>query len=456
MKRFLSISDQQDTKKSSVLVPDHNAQSPFFKPIIQAKLAVNQPGDSYEQEADAMADKVMNSGRNPSNQNYFFKPSSSNVQRKCASCEKEEKELHRKESSSGNITTPSQTENYIESLNSKGRNLTSSERDFFEPKFGRDFSDVRIHTDSQANKSAQSIQARAYTHGNNIVFANNQYEPSTDSGKKLLAHELTHVVQQNSVLQRKIIQRFPWPYPLHMNREVDENVTETISSAPAAFAAWNGTFNWQSRFRIQLNAMIGEIWLVMRLSSTAPKNLQRVWERAIYNKWSGNKYLKITIPGLTQGPCKFLIRVDLRWVADPAKAHYTITPKAPGDVCGAGIAGLGGTCSMTDWGTADNTDITHEFGHMIGNKEEYFTTDGQNFATGGKVGFRDPGGGVMNNPAERARLRHFNLLKHQVADMLRLKHSDVAVMFDDASIENCIADVGDFPQPASKQDMVAV
>ncbi|HWH63460.1 MAG TPA: DUF4157 domain-containing protein, partial [Ginsengibacter sp.] len=302
---------------------------------------------------------------------------------------------------------------------------------------------------------AENLHALAYTLGNNIVFANNQYEPSTDSGKKLLAHELTHVVQQKSVLQRKMIQRFPWPYPLHMRKEVDENVTETISNAPAAFGAWNGTFNWQSRFMIQLNAMIGQIWLVMRLSTTAPRNVQRAWERAIYNKWSGNKYLKIVIPGVTQGPCKFLVRVDLRWVTDPAKAHYTITPKAPGDLCG-GRAGVGGTCSMIDWGNADVTDITHEFGHMIGNKEEYFTTDGHNFATGGKVGFRDPGGGVMNNPAERAQLRHFNLLKEKVADMLRLKHSDVIVMFNDESIENCIADVGDFPQPAPNQEMAAV
>ena len=439
MSKFLSILKKEDAKKSSRRILDHDRRASFFKPVIQAKLVVNQPGDSYEQEAENMANKVMNDGTHSSSQNYFFKPSN----------------VRRKEPASGNIKPPTETENYIGSLNTKGRGLTQSERNFFEPKFGSDFSDVRIHTDEQANESAENLHALAYTLGNNIVFANNQYEPSTDSGKKLLAHELTHVVQQKSVLQRKMIQRFPWPYPLHMRKEVDENVTETISNAPAAFGAWNGTFNWQSRFMIQLNAMIGQIWLVMRLSTTAPRNVQRAWERAIYNKWSGNKYLKIVIPGVTQGPCKFLVRVDLRWVTDPAKAHYTITPKAPGDLCG-GRAGVGGTCSMIDWGNADVTDITHEFGHMIGNKEEYFTTDGHNFATGGKVGFRDPGGGVMNNPAERAQLRHFNLLKEKVADMLRLKHSDVIVMFNDESIENCIADVGDFPQPAPNQEMAAV
>ncbi len=71
-------------------------------------------------------------------------------------------------------------------------------------------------------------------------------------------------------------------------------------------------------------------------------------------------------------------------------------------------------------------DVTHEFGHMIGNAEEYFTTNGTNYATGGNAGFRDPGGGIMNNPAERAHRRHFNLFREQVAAMLGLSTSACA------------------------------
>ncbi len=91
-------------------------------------------------------------------------------------------------------------------LNSEGHPLDSSTRNFFEPRFGYDFSNVKVHTDSVAAKSAQSINALAYTSGNNIVFNNQQYSPNTDSGKKLLGHELTHVVQQqkiNSGVQKK-------------------------------------------------------------------------------------------------------------------------------------------------------------------------------------------------------------------------------------------------------------
>jgi hypothetical protein len=70
-------------------------------------------------------------------------------------------------------------------------------RAFFEPRFGKDFSQVRLHTDPQAAASAKSLNASAYTIGTDIAFASGHYAPGTDSGKRLLAHELTHVVQQN-------------------------------------------------------------------------------------------------------------------------------------------------------------------------------------------------------------------------------------------------------------------
>jgi hypothetical protein len=119
--------------------------------------------------------------------------------------------MQRKEINSEAQTTSAQTEEYINSL-SGGRPLSKDERSFFEPRMGYDFSGVRLHTDSIAAKSAQSVNALAYTSGNNIVFSNEQYSPDTDSGKRLLAHELTHVVQQNSgKVQPKLIQRDPPP-----------------------------------------------------------------------------------------------------------------------------------------------------------------------------------------------------------------------------------------------------
>ncbi|MBV9957038.1 MAG: DUF4157 domain-containing protein, partial [Acidobacteria bacterium] len=81
---------------------------------------------------------------------------------------------------------------------SAGQPLSAETRAFFEPRFGQDFSDVRVHTDAGAARSAQSVEAQAYTVGREIVFNEHQYRPHTEAGKSLLAHELVHVVQQRS------------------------------------------------------------------------------------------------------------------------------------------------------------------------------------------------------------------------------------------------------------------
>ncbi|SDP92468.1 protein of unknown function [Mucilaginibacter sp. OK268] len=167
------------------------------KSFFQPKLTVNQPNDVYEQEADAMADRVMRMAIPDHNENTFFKPVGDNIQRKCQHCEDEEK-LHRKETSADKVEGSYQLDNYVGSLGSSGQALPQSSRQFFEPRFGQDFSNVRLHTDSVAAKSAQSINALAYTTGNNIVFNSGQYSPESDGGKRLMAHELTHVVQQKN------------------------------------------------------------------------------------------------------------------------------------------------------------------------------------------------------------------------------------------------------------------
>jgi hypothetical protein len=86
-------------------------------------------------------------------------------------------------------------------LRSSGLALDAGERSFFESRFAHDFSHVRVHTDAKAAESARSVNATAYTVGADIVFANGQYAPHTRAGRQLLAHELTHVVQQRGRLQ---------------------------------------------------------------------------------------------------------------------------------------------------------------------------------------------------------------------------------------------------------------
>ena len=86
----------------------------------------------------------------------------------------------------------------IQSLQGGGRPLSETERSFFEPRFGADFSNVRVHSDTRAASVARSVNARAFTFGHNVVFGAGEYSPDASSGRKLFAHELTHVLQQCS------------------------------------------------------------------------------------------------------------------------------------------------------------------------------------------------------------------------------------------------------------------
>ena len=76
-----------------------------------------------------------------------------------------------------------------------------------EPRFGHDFSQVRVYNDTQAAKSVEAVNAQAYTLGRNVVFGEGRYEPGTSAGRRLIAHELTHVTQQheNRVIQSKLV-----------------------------------------------------------------------------------------------------------------------------------------------------------------------------------------------------------------------------------------------------------
>ncbi len=130
------------------------------------------------------------------------------VQRKCAACAsdhglcpdcaKEEEKIQAKEAPGQTPIVTPEMQTQIDSMRGGGQPLPESARTFFEPRFGRDFSRVRVHTNSHAAESANAVKARAYTVGRDIVFGAGQYVPVTSAGQRLLAHELTHVVQQNN------------------------------------------------------------------------------------------------------------------------------------------------------------------------------------------------------------------------------------------------------------------
>jgi hypothetical protein len=118
----------------------------------------------------------------------------------CGPCDKEKRELRRSA-----IDTRRLEEDVPKSvtrvLGSSGAPLDATVRRTLEPRFGHDFSSVRVHTSDEASRSASDVHARAWTVGNDIAFARGHYAPHTSNGLQLLAHELTHVVQQSSMPQ---------------------------------------------------------------------------------------------------------------------------------------------------------------------------------------------------------------------------------------------------------------
>ena len=146
--------------------------------IVHAKLEMTEPGDHDEREADAMARAVVSGGK---------------IARKISSGGR----------GSSGIAVSSQMESQLNHLQGDGRQMPESLRNMMERGFNRDFSQVRVHTDSEAAGLSSSIHAKAFTHGNDIYFNQGQFSPNTSEGQRLMAHELTHVAQGGGNVSRE-------------------------------------------------------------------------------------------------------------------------------------------------------------------------------------------------------------------------------------------------------------
>jgi hypothetical protein len=204
--------------------------------MIQAKLRIGQPNDKYEQEADRVAEQVMRMPEprlqrqvEPEEQEEetlqakrLTEQITPLVQRQVEPEEEEEEEavqtkladgmqMQRQEEPEEEEEEPIQTKQVstrasevtpnlasrIQSLKGGGQPLPRSVRAFFEPRFGHNFSQVRVHTDAEAAETARVLNAQAFTTGHNVIFGAGQYGPGTSTGNRLLSHELTHVIQQS-------------------------------------------------------------------------------------------------------------------------------------------------------------------------------------------------------------------------------------------------------------------
>lgn len=188
-----------------------------ISPLLQAKLSIGQPGDKYEQEADQVASQVVsqiNTSEASSNatvqreglikdkdkDKIAPKSLTNSIQREETIKEEDKDKIAPKSmlqrQPSGGMTAAPDIESSIQQAKGSGQALSNNIRQPMEQAFGADFSTVKIHTDSKSDNLNQSIQARAFTTGSDIFFRQGEYNPGSTGGQELLAHELTHVVQQ--------------------------------------------------------------------------------------------------------------------------------------------------------------------------------------------------------------------------------------------------------------------
>ncbi len=175
-------------EKISIQLPEPPSTPKF---PIQAKLTVGAAGDKYEQEADRVARQVVNRIQAP--QVNFNSSESNPVQRKIS--------IQAFGGEGGDVS--SEWESELNRARGGGQPLSPSLKESMEREFGADFSGVRVHTGAQADMLAKSIQAKAFTTGQDVFFRKGAYEPGSRGGQELIAHELTHVVQQNKRKQEK-------------------------------------------------------------------------------------------------------------------------------------------------------------------------------------------------------------------------------------------------------------
>ena len=173
--------------------------------LIQTKLKISQPGDEFEREADRVAEHVINSVVPAP---VVGRVGTSQVQRACRQCEDEEEQqgqhhagddvtLQRKPAGAESGGAGAAAQAGLVPAGG-GEALGASIRAFFEPRFGYDFSRVRVHRDAHAAESARAVDALAYTVGRDVVFGAGQYAPESVEGRRLLAHELAHTIQQGA------------------------------------------------------------------------------------------------------------------------------------------------------------------------------------------------------------------------------------------------------------------
>ncbi len=281
-------------------------------------------------------------------------------------------------------------------LSSSGQPLDAGTRAFMEPRFGHDFSGVRVHTDDRAAESARAVNALAYTVGRDVVFRAGQYAPGTSEGKRLMAHELTHTIQQESAIHRS-------PATLEMTSPEDTTEREAQAatnvvmqgqpfapiSGDALKVARLGTPSQKSvlpptffKHNTELSGLIvGNfdfhfrncgilvwVWLKFKftkdISATEQVDFKKRFLNAIHSKWAHSGY---SLAGTENCPCG-RIPIEIHAEENTRSFYHKLVdverktdlerrPKVISDI------------NVNLY--SDDLTLAHEFGHVLGLYDEY-------------------------------------------------------------------------------------
>jgi hypothetical protein len=184
---------------------DEQYGAAYRKAIAEEKsgqVDISQPGDDHEKEADAAADKVANNEPAEVTSSLRSEGISSKSDIDCKEEGAGEKLMAKSED--GKLKGTDELQATLDSSKGSGQAMDDNTKGEMEEKMNADLSDVRIHTGGKAHEMAEGINAKAFTHGQDVYFKNGNYDPESNEGKKLLAHELAHTQQQKGGVKRKI------------------------------------------------------------------------------------------------------------------------------------------------------------------------------------------------------------------------------------------------------------
>ncbi len=328
----------------------HKSEIPFYSPAsIQPKLTIGQPNDRNEQEADTMADKVAQKLDQPG--------SRLNIQTKCDQCAEEEKSQEKSlfksdaeaevQKQAEEIRTKSKTtrtsaspnsKNQLSSSKGRGNPLPDDTLRSMESSFGTDFSTVRIHTDTSAVEMNKGLGAQAFTNGSDIYFNKGKYNPKSTSGKHLLAHELTHVVQQSHATKNidntmpayesnsTTLQRQPETdagTDIPSNSTTDPGRTFDFTTQTQSFGRFDGTYTpvgpapQVGRLDIEIRV---HFTFRGRFSDEERSEYIQNFESSVETAWSEKHELVLNDPDMDRH--RSTVHIDVVSVEDPDNAHY--------------------------------------------------------------------------------------------------------------------------------------